>query len=187
MNDNALNWNFWWQPVAGTGDIVRSRGDITAASASNLLQPSQTIIHLKTSLPYLLYMATQCRSYTMRLIQNPNGQEITGLLGRLAVIVPPGVARKHYSGDRAAIAWTDADKSKVIVSAVNPEVPNCHVSIRVNSDGTVTITYKDSTTNVVAVKTCQIAIIVSLSQTVRVSTKTSAPTVVLGMEANYRA
>ena len=35
---------------------------------------------------------------------------------------------------------------------MNPEVANRIKSYTVNSDGTVTITYKDSTTNVVAVK-----------------------------------
>lgn len=51
-------------------------------------------------------------------------------------------------------ALTDADKSKIIaaVSALNPEVANRIKSYTVNSDGTVTITYKDSTTNVVTVK-----------------------------------
>ena len=72
-------------------------------------------------------------------------------------------------------ALTDADKSKVIaaVSAVNPEVANRIKSYTVNSDGTVTITYKDSTTNVVAVKLSDSDHSQSVSNSQSASAKTS--------------
>ena len=66
-------------------------------------------------------------------------------------------------------------RAKVIaaVSAVNPEVANRIKSYTVNSDGTVTITYKDSTTNVVAVKLSDSDHSQSVSNSQSASAKTS--------------
>ena len=87
-------------------------------------------------------------------MNRPNGLgEIRITRGRLSDRTP-GVAPTSTIQVTSLTVLTDADKSKIIaaVSALNPEVANRIKSYTVNSDGTVTITYKDSTTNVVTVK-----------------------------------
>ncbi|MFS9195354.1 KxYKxGKxW signal peptide domain-containing protein, partial [Streptococcus sp. OMI750] len=155
LNDNALNGNFFGGSQYGTGNIAPITGEITATSANPAT--ITTTIHLKDDL-YHTYRNTWQRNVAAidkaSNMNRPNGLgEIRMTQGRLADRTP-GVAPTGTIQVTSLTALTDADKSKVIaaVSAVNPEVANRIKAYTVNSDGTVTITYKDSTTNVVAVK-----------------------------------
>ena len=155
LNDNALNGNFFGSSQYGTGNIAPITGDITATSANPAT--ITTTIHLKDDLYHSFRNTWQRNVAAIDNASNmnrPNGLgEIRITQGRLADRTP-GVAPTSTIQVTSLTALTDADKSKVIaaVSAVNPEVANRIKSYTVNSDGTVTITYKDSTTNVVAVK-----------------------------------
>ena len=155
LNDNALNGNFFGSSQYGTGNIAPITGDITATTDNPAT--ITTTIHLKDDL-YHTYRNTWQRNVAAidnaSNMNRPNGLgEIRITQGRLADRTP-GVAPTSTIQVTSLTALTDADKSKVIaaVSAVNPEVANRIKSYTVNSDGTVTITYKDSTTNVVTVK-----------------------------------
>ena len=176
LNDNALNGNFFGGSQYGTGDIAPITGDITATSANPAI--ITTTIHLKDDL-YHTYRNTWQRNVAAidnaSNMNRPNGLgEIRITQGRLADRTP-GVAPTSTIQVTSLTALTDADKSKVIaaVSAVNPEVANRIKSYTVNSDGTVTITYKDSTTNVVAVKLSDSDHSQSVSNSQSASTKTS--------------
>ena len=155
LNDNALNGNFFGSSQYGTGDIAPITGDITATTDNPAT--ITTTIHLKDDL-YHTYRNTWQRNVAAidnaSNMNRPNGLgEIRITQGRLADRTP-GVAPTSTIQVTSLTALTDSDKSKIIaaVSALNPEVENRIKSYTVNSDGTVTITYKDSTTNVVTVK-----------------------------------
>ena len=176
LNDNALNGNFFGSSQYGTGDIAPITGEITATTANPAT--ITTTIHLKDDL-YHTYRNTWQRNVAAidnaSNMNRPNGLgEIRITQGRLADRTP-GVAPTSTIQVTSLTALTDADKSKVIaaVSAVNPEVANRIKSYTVNSDGTVTITYKDSTTNVVAVKLSDSDHSQSVSNSQSASTKTS--------------
>lgn len=136
-------------------NIAPITGDITATTDNPAT--ITTTIHLKDDL-YHSYRNTWQRNVAAidnaSNMNRPNGLgEIRITQGRLADRTP-GVAPTSTIQVTSLTALTDADKSKIIaaVSALNPEVANRIKSYTVNSDGTVTITYKDSTTNVVTVK-----------------------------------
>ena len=155
LNDNALNGNFFGSSQYGTGNIAPITGDITATS-DNPATITATI-HLKDDLYHSFRNTWQRNVAAIDNASNmnrPNGLgEIRITQGRLADRTP-GVAPTDTIQVTSLTALTDADKSKIIaaVSALNPEAANRIKSYTVNSDGTVTITYKDSTTNVVTVK-----------------------------------
>ena len=155
LDDNALNGNFFGSSQYGTGNIEPITGDITATS-DNPATITATI-HLKDDLYHSFRNTWQRNVAAIDNASNmnrPNGLgEIRITQGRLADRTP-GVAPTSTIQVTSLTALTDADKSKIIaaVSALNPEVANRIKSYTVNSDGTVTITYKDSTTNVVTVK-----------------------------------
>ena len=155
LNDNALNGNFFGSSQYGTGNVAPITGDITATS-DNPATITATI-HLKDDLYHSFRNTWQRNVAAIDNASNmnrPNGLgEIRITQGRLADRTP-GVAPTSTIQVTSQTALTDADKSKIIaaVSALNPEVANRIKSYTVNSDGTVTITYKDSTTNVVTVK-----------------------------------
>ncbi|MFR0991692.1 MAG: accessory Sec-dependent serine-rich glycoprotein adhesin, partial [Streptococcus salivarius] len=155
LNDNALNGNFFGSSQYGTGNIAPITGDITATS-DNPATITATI-HLKDDLYHSFRNTWQRNVAAIDNASNmnrPNGLgEIRITQGRLADRTP-GVAPTSTIQVTSLTALTDSDKSKIIaaVSALNPEVANRIKSYTVNSDGTVTITYKDSTTNVVTVK-----------------------------------
>ena len=155
LDDNALNGNFFGSSQYGTGNIAPITGDITATS-DNPATITATI-HLKDDLYHSFRNTWQRNVAAIDNASNmnrPNGLgEIRITQGRLADRTP-GVAPTSTIQVTSLTALTDADKSKIIaaVSALNPEVANRIKSYTVNSDGTVTITYKDSTTNVVTVK-----------------------------------
>ncbi|MTQ72012.1 accessory Sec-dependent serine-rich glycoprotein adhesin, partial [Streptococcus salivarius] len=155
LNDNALNGNFFGSSQYGTGNVAPITGDITATS-DNPATITATI-HLKDDLYHSFRNTWQRNVAAIDNASNmnrPNGLgEIRIAQGRLADRTP-GMAPTSTIQVTSLTALTDADKSKIIaaVSALNPEVANRIKSYTVNSDGTVTITYKDSTTNVVTVK-----------------------------------
>ncbi|WP_347110526.1 accessory Sec-dependent serine-rich glycoprotein adhesin, partial [Streptococcus salivarius] len=155
LNDNALNGNFFGSSQYGTGNIAPITGDITATS-DNPATITATI-HLKDDLYHSFRNTWQRNVAAIDNASNmnrPNGLgEIRIAQGRLADRTP-GVAPTSTIQVTSLTALTDADKSKIIaaVSALNPEADNRIKSYTVNSDATVTITYKDSTTNVVTVK-----------------------------------
>ena len=155
LNDNALNGNFFGSSQYGTGNVAPITGDITATS-DNPATITATI-HLKDDLYHSFRNTWQRNVAAIDNASNmnrPNGLgEIRITQGRLADRTP-GVAPTSTIQVTSLTALTDADKSKIIaaVSALNPEAVNRIKSYTVNSDGTVTITYKDSTTNVVTVK-----------------------------------
>lgn len=177
LNDNALNGNFFGSSQYGTGNIAPITGDITATTDNPAT--ITTTIHLKDDLYHSFRNTWQRNVAAIDNASNmnrPNGLgEIRITQGRLADRTP-GVAPTSTIQVTSLTALTDADKSKVIaaVSAVNPEVANRIKSYTVNSDGTVTITYKDSTTNVVAVKLSDSDHSQSVSNSQSASTKTSA-------------
>ncbi|WP_148130165.1 accessory Sec-dependent serine-rich glycoprotein adhesin, partial [Streptococcus sp. HMSC078H03] len=155
LNDNALNGNFFGSSQYGTGNIAPITGDITATTDNPAT--ITTTIHLKDDLYHSFRNTWQRNVAAIDNASNmnrPNGLgEIRITQGRLSDRTP-GVAPTSTIQVTSLTALTDADKSKIIeaVSALNPEVANRIKSYTVNSDGTVTITYKDSTTNVVTVK-----------------------------------
>ena len=155
LNDNALNGNFFGSSQYGTGNIAPITGDITATTDNPAT--ITTTIHLKDDLYHSFRNTWQRNVAAIDNASNmnrPNGLgEIRITQGRLSDRTP-GVAPTNTIQVTSLTALTDADKSKIIaaVSALNPEAANRIKSYTVNSDGTVTITYKDSTTNVVTVK-----------------------------------
>ncbi|MFJ6972194.1 MAG: accessory Sec-dependent LPXTG-anchored adhesin, partial [Limosilactobacillus mucosae] len=155
LNDNALNGNFFGSSQYGTGNIAPITGDITATTDNPAT--ITTTIHLKDDLYHSFRNTWQRNVAAIDNASNmnrPNGLgEIRITQGRLSDRTP-GVAPTSTIQVTSLTALTDADKNKIIaaVSALNPEVANRIKSYTVNSDGTVTITYKDSTTNVVTVK-----------------------------------
>ena len=155
LNDNTLNGNFFGGSQYGTGNIAPITGDITATTDNPATLT--TTIHLKDDLYHSFRNTWQRNVAAIDNASNmnrPNGLgEIRITQGRLADRTP-GVAPTSIIQVTSLTALTDSDKSKIIaaVSALNPEVANRIKSYTVNSNGTVTITYKDSTTNVVAVR-----------------------------------
>ena len=155
LNDNVLNGNFFGGSQYGTGNIAPITGDITATTDNPATLT--TTIHLKDDLYHSFRNTWQRNVAAIDNASNmnrPNGLgEIRITQGRLADRTP-GVAPTSIIQVTSLTALTDSDKSKIIaaVSALNPEVANRIKSYTVNSNGTVTITYKDSTTNVVAVR-----------------------------------
>ena len=155
LNDNALNGNFFGGSQYGTGNIAPITGDITATTDNPATLT--TTIHLKDDLYHSFRNTWQRNVAAIDNASNmnrPNGLgEIRITQGRLADRTP-GVAPTSIIQVTSLTALTDSDKTKIIaaVSALNPEVANRIKSYTVNSNGTVTITYKDSTTNVVAVR-----------------------------------
>ena len=155
LNDNVLNGNFFGGSQYGTGNIAPIRGDIIATTDNPATLT--TTIHLKDDLYHSFRNTWQRNVAAIDNASNmnrPNGLgEIRITQGRLADRTP-GVAPTSIIQVTSLTALTDSDKTKIIaaVSALNPEVANRIKSYTVNSNGTVTITYKDSTTNVVAVR-----------------------------------
>ena len=176
LNDNALNGNFFGSSQYGTGNIAPITGDITATTDNPAT--ITTTIHLKDDLYHSFRNTWQRNVAAIDNASNmnrPNGLgEIRITQGRLSDRTP-GVAPTSTIQVTSLTVLTDADKSKIIaaVSALNPEVANRIKSYTVNSDGTVTITYKDSTTNVVTVKLSDSDYSQSVSQSVSQSKQES--------------
>ncbi|MDU3069691.1 MAG: accessory Sec-dependent serine-rich glycoprotein adhesin, partial [Streptococcus sp.] len=187
LDDNALNGKFFGGTQYGTGNIAPITGDITATSANPAT--ITTTIHLKDDLTYSARNTWQRNVAAIDNASNmnrPNGLgEIRMTQGRLADRTP-GVAPTTTIQVTSLTALTEADKSKIIaaVSALNPEAANRIKSYTVNNDGTVTITYKDDTTNTVTVPLSNSDYSKSLSNSTSesvkqsVSTSTSVSTVV---------
>ena len=179
LDDNALNGNFLGGTQYGTGNIAPITGDITATSANPAT--ITTTIHLKDDLTYSARNTWQRNVAAIDNASNmnrPNGLgEIRMTQGRLADRTP-GVAPTTTIQVTSLTALTEADKSKVIaaVSALNPEAANRIKSYTVNNDGTVTITYKDDTTNTVTVPLSNSDYSKSLSNSTSESVKQSAST-----------
>ena len=179
LDDNALNGNFFGGTQYGTGNVAPISGDITATSANPAT--ITTTIHLKDDLTYSARNTWQRNVAAIDNASNmnrPNGLgEIRMTQGRLADRTP-GVAPTTTIQVTSLTALTGADKSKIIaaVSALNPEVANRIKSYTVNNDGTVTITYKDDTTNTVTVPLSNSDYSKSLSNSTSESVKQSAST-----------
>ena len=171
-----LNGNFFGSSQYGTGDIVLSRAILRLPVRT--LQPSQRLFiwRMIFTIPTEIHGNATSRLLTMPPIWTVQMVWVRfGLLRRFLLIVRQVWRRQALFRVTSLTALTDADKSKVIaaVSAVNPEVANRIKSYTVNSDGTVTITYKDSTTNVVAVKLSDSDHSQSVSNSQSASAKTS--------------
>ncbi|MDU7005700.1 accessory Sec-dependent serine-rich glycoprotein adhesin, partial [Clostridium sp.] len=179
LDDNALNGNFFGGTQYGTGNIAPITGDITATSANPAT--ITTTIHLKDDLTYSARNTWQRNVAAIDNASNmnrPNGLgEIRMTQGRLADRTP-GVAPTTTIQVTSLTALTEADKNKIIaaVSALNPEAANRIKSYTVNNDGTVTITYKDDTTNTVTVPLSNSDYSKSLSNSTSESVKQSAST-----------
>ena len=179
LDDNALNGNFFGGTQYGTGNVAPISGDITATSANPAT--ITTTIHLKDDLTYSPRNTWQRNVAAIDNASNmnrPNGLgEIRMTQERLADRTP-GVAPTTTIQVTSLTALTEADKSKIIaaVSALNPEVANRIKSYTVNNDGTVTITYKDDTTNTVTVPLSNSDYSKSLSNSTSESVKQSAST-----------
>ncbi|MBS7138605.1 MAG: accessory Sec-dependent serine-rich glycoprotein adhesin, partial [Streptococcus sp.] len=179
LDDNALNGNFLGGTQYGTGNVAPITGDITATSANPAT--ITTTIHLKDDLTYSARNTWQRNVAAIDNASNmnrPNGLgEIRMTQGRLADRTP-GVAPTTTIQVTSLTALTETDKSKIIaaVSALNPEAANRIKSYTVNNDGTVTITYKDDTTNTVTVPLSNSDYSKSLSNSTSESVKQSAST-----------
>ena len=179
LDDNALNGNFLGGTQYGTGNVAPITGDITATSANPAT--ITTTIHLKDDLTYSARNTWQRNVAAIDNASNmnrPNGLgEIRMTQGRLADRTP-GVAPTTTIQVTSLTALTEADKNKIIaaVSALNPEAANRIKSYTVNNDGTVTITYKDDTTNTVTVPLSNSDYSKSLSNSTSESVKQSAST-----------